>query len=440
MKAIIMAGGEGKRLRPVSSGCPKPMARLLGRPLMEHIVELLRSHGFDELCVTLCSRPEAIRSHFGDGRGFGVSIVYSLEREPLGTAGGVRRCLDFAGGEPVLVISGDAACDFDLASLMAKHRASGAAVTMALAERSDPLRYGLVLTDAAGRVSGFIEKPDWSRVVTNRVNTGIYILSPEAIEAVPPGREYDFGKDLFPELLRRGALLRGELAEGYWCDVGTPEEYLRCSRDALRGELRLRCPYPEISPGMFCASRVPESARLTAPCVVAEGVYIGEGAQIGPEVSISPGSAVCAHASVRRSVIDGGAAGARSSLDGVVLCRGGEVAGGVSLSGGVIAPPDAEKAPERAPLAERSAPEGERLGEIPCRDRARLMRLLSEATMEAGADFADGLVIRRGGASVRVSPSPQRSALRLESCSAQRGDAALAGELIKLAARLEASS
>lgn len=440
MKAIIMAGGEGKRLRPVSSGCPKPMVRLLGRPLIEHIVELLRSHGFDELCVTLCSRPEAIRSHFGDGRAFGVSISYSLESEPLGTAGGVKRCASFAGGEPVLVISGDAACDFNLASLMASHRASGAAVTMALAERSDPLRYGLVMTDISGRITGFIEKPDWSRVVTDRVNTGIYILSPEAIEAVPPGREYDFGKDLFPELLRRGALLRGELADGYWCDVGTPEEYLRCSRDALRGELRLRCPYPELSPGVFCASRVPESAKLAAPCVVAEGVYIGEGAEIGPEVSISPGSAVCAHASVRRSVIDGGGIGAGAAVDGVVLCRGGDVASGVSLTGGVIAPPDAEKAPQRAPLATRSSPEGERLGEIPCRDRARLMRLLSESMMEAGAEFSDGLIVERGGARVRIAPLGDASALALESCSAQQGDAALAGELIKLAARLEGSS
>ena len=341
MKAIIMAGGEGKRLRPVSSGCPKPMARLLGRPLMEHIVELLCSHGFDELCVTLCSRPEAIRSHFGDGRGFGVSIVYSLEREPLGTAGGVRRCLDFAGGEPVLVISGDAACDFDLASLMASHRPSGAAVTMALAERSDPLRYGLVLTDVSGRVTGFIEKPDWSRVVTDLVNTGIYVIAPRIMELVPADREFDFAKDLFPLLLTRGELLLGLPMEGYWCDVGTPGAYYRCCLDALEGRLKLVTP-PEGAPA---------------------------------------------------------------------------------------APASGETEGKRAPL------EGEYRAErrVPCRDRAGLMRAVSGCLMEAGAELDDGVVLRRDGCTLRISPSAERSEIVIETAA---GSAGLPEQLADTAGRL----
>ena len=239
MKAVIMAGGEGRRLRAVTGEGPKPLVPLLGRPLMEHILALLRRSGFTEVCAALRYRAEDIRARFGDGSALGVRLQYREEDEPLGTAGGVKHCADFIGDEDVLVVSGDAACDFDLRALFEAHRESGAAVTLALCRHPEPLSYGLTVTDGEGWVRAFIEKPDWSRVVTDLVNTGIYVLSPRALALVPEGTPFDFAKDLFPLLLRRGEKLLGVAMEGYWCDVGTPRAYYRCCADALLGRLRL---------------------------------------------------------------------------------------------------------------------------------------------------------------------------------------------------------
>ena len=240
MKAIVMAGGEGTRLRAVTGGAPKPLVPLLGKPIMGHILELLRRHGFDDICATLRYRGGDIIRAFGDGSAWGVRLRYMLETEPLGTAGGVKNCADFIEGEDVLVISGDAACDFDLSALWHAHRESGAAVTVALCRSSEPLRYGLAVTDGEGRIRSFIEKPDWPHVVTDCINTGIYVLSPRALEAIPSGRPCDFARELFPALLDAGELLRGEVLDGYWRDIGTPLSYYQCCVDALEGRLRLK--------------------------------------------------------------------------------------------------------------------------------------------------------------------------------------------------------
>ncbi len=249
MKAIIMAGGEGKRLRPISGGTPKPLFPLLGRPMLDHILFLLRENGFGEAVVSLGYQAERIRAHLGDGSAFGLRVSCSEEVRPLGTAGGVRLAWQrFAAGEPVLVLSGDAACDLDLRSLVRAHEERRPAVTIALHRSRSPLGLGLVLTDPDGRVLSFLEKPDWSRVVTDRVNTGIYVLSPEALREIPEDAPFDFAKDLFPRLLRQGRELLGLEPEGYWCDAGTPESYYRCCLDALAGRLRLAEPWGEEKP------------------------------------------------------------------------------------------------------------------------------------------------------------------------------------------------
>ena len=238
MKAVILAGGLGTRLRAVTGEHPKPLAPLLGRPVMEHIVELLREQGFTEICAALHYRAGEIMAHFGDGRRFGVHMEYRIETANLGTAGSVKNCRDFFGDEDFLIISGDAACDFRLDRLMELHREKQAAVTIALSRESEPLRYGLAVTDGDGRIRSFIEKPDWPRVVTDLVNTGIYVLSPQVLTRVPEGGG-DFGRDLFPLLLKEDAPLYGQVMEGYWRDIGTPLDYYRCCADALEGKLKL---------------------------------------------------------------------------------------------------------------------------------------------------------------------------------------------------------
>lgn len=247
MKAVILAGGEGRRLRAVTGESPKPMVPLLGRPMLEHITELLKKHGFTEICMAVKYHAGDIIAHFGDGAALGLSISYSIEEEPLGTAGAVKNCEEFWRGEDFLVISGDAACDMDLSALARRHQESGAAATLALCRSAEPLSYGLALTDSEERIHCFIEKPDWPHVVTDLVNTGIYIISPRAMELVPKGVSFDFAKDLFPKLLEQGEMLIGTVPEGYWCDVGSPLAYYRCCVDALEGRLDIT-PAPAFAP------------------------------------------------------------------------------------------------------------------------------------------------------------------------------------------------
>ena len=239
MKAVIMAGGDGTRLKPVSGDTPKPLVPFCGRPVMEHIVRLLKKNGITDICATLKYRPEEIENYFGSGESFGVNMQYRIETEALGTAGGVKNCEDFYGDEDFLVISGDAICDFELKRLIEAHKKHSPAVSIALYPHSDPLRYGLALCDGESCVRTFIEKPDWAHVVTNLVNTGIYIISPRAMELVPKGKSFDFAKDLFPLLLKRDELIYGFPCDGYWCDIGTPKSYYQCCVDALDGRLSL---------------------------------------------------------------------------------------------------------------------------------------------------------------------------------------------------------
>ena len=411
MKAIIMAGGKGTRLRPVCDRMPKPMTGLLGRPLLEHLTQLLKHSGFDELCLTLGYKPGCITDYFGDGSAFGVSMRYLVEKTPLGTAGGVRSCMDFINGEDFLVISGDAACDFDLADLAAEHKKRGGAVTMGLCPNPEPLPYGTVLTDRDGRVVSFIEKPSWDRVVTDLVNTGVYMVSPKAMELFPENVPFDFARDLFPLMERRGLPIIGLPMDGYWCDIGSPRSYLRCCLDALDGKLRLEGAH---MPGIRTPADLPEDVHLIAPCVICEGAVIEHGATIGRSV-IHAGSRIGAYSRVVNSVVDGGDVGEACVLNGTVVCRGAVLGPDtVTTRGDVVSPKGEYACPcsEPARLARRHA-----LGlvrEIACEDRARLMREMSSILWEAGADFSDGITITDGACMVRISPLAEESAVTVE--------------------------
>ena len=241
VKAVVMAGGEGTRLRPLTSNQPKPMVPIVGKPCMEHIVDLLRRHGMDEVVVTLAFMPQAIRTYFGDGESLGVDIDYSVEEQPLGTAGSVRLAHERL-DETFLVISGDALCDVDLGSLVDAHRAKGAAVTIGLKSVDNPLEFGIVVTDDDGRVERFLEKPSWGQVFSDTINTGIYVLEPEVLRHVPDDRPYDFSKELFPLLLEMGRPMYGHVLDGYWQDIGNLDQFRQANFDALDSRVQLEVP------------------------------------------------------------------------------------------------------------------------------------------------------------------------------------------------------
>ena len=244
MKAVIMAGGEGTRLRPLTCDSPKPMAHLCGRPVLEYILDLLQEHDVLDAAVTMRYIPSAITAHFGDGYRQ-MRLSFSEEDKPLGTAGSVRLAVDSQWGganDDVLIISGDALTDIDLSEACAFHKSRHAAATLIVTRVADPREYGLAEFDREGRITGFLEKPGWGQAATDAANTGIYILSPEALESIPADTNFDFAKDLFPLLLRDGLPLYAYETKDYWCDIGDLTTYLTCQRDILEGRVKTNLP------------------------------------------------------------------------------------------------------------------------------------------------------------------------------------------------------
>lgn len=336
MKAVIMAGGEGSRLRPLSLGRPKPMVPLLDRPVMEHIITLLRRCGITDICVTLQYLPGAIMDYFGDGGPWGVHLHYFVEEQPLGTAGSVKNCMGHLGEDDFLVISGDAVCDLDLTEAIAFHRTRRSLATLLLYRHPTPLEYGLVLTDDEGRIQRFLEKPAWGQVISNTVNTGIYLLTHQAMDRVPEGRPFDFGKELFPLLLDQGVPLYGHVAEGYWCDMGDPAAYLQCVADALSGQVELNLALPRTAPGIWSASPIPQGVTLVPPCWIGPQVSLGEGSLIGPHVALGAGSSVGTHSLIQRSALHQAQVGDRCTLYGAILCRDSSVQNNAVLNEGTV--------------------------------------------------------------------------------------------------------
>lgn len=241
MNAMIMAGGFGTRLRPLTQNIPKPMIPMANKPMMEHIVDLLRQHGITDLVTLLHFQPELIEGHFGDGSELGVRMIYVSAAEDYGTAGAVKNAEAHLTG-PFLVISGDLLTDFDLGAAWQFHRERGADLTICLTRVENPLQYGVVITEPDGRISRFLEKPTWSEVFSDTVNTGIYLLEPSVLDLIPKGREFDFSKDLFPLMMREGKQLFGYVAPGYWRDVGDLLEYRLAHQDILAGTVKVQIP------------------------------------------------------------------------------------------------------------------------------------------------------------------------------------------------------
>ncbi len=340
MKAVIMAGGFGTRLRPLTAHVPKPLVPVGNVPIMEHTVRLLKRHGFSDLVVLLYFMPETITSHFGDGSRWGVHMTYITPAADLGTAGAVRFAAEES-GEPVLVMSADVLTDFDLEAAAAFHRAKGAEATMVLTRVEQPLAYGIVITDEEGRILRFLEKPAWGEVFSDTINTGIYLLEPSVFGTIPPQRPYDFGKELFPALLASGRSLWGHVARGYWRDVGDLTEYRTAHIDLLQGAVGVDIPGERHEGAGHTVwldegARVDYSARLTGSVIVGRNAHIAPGARVGNSV-IGPDSLVHAGADIQGSVLwDGVEIGAGAVIKEAVIGRKTIVRANAFLAEGVV--------------------------------------------------------------------------------------------------------
>ncbi len=300
-----MAGGEGSRLRPLTSRRPKPLAPVAGKPVMEHIIALLRRHGITEIVCTLHYLADEIESYFDHGTAFGVTTHYVVEDTPLGTAGAVKMAHDLLAGEPFLVISGDALTDIDLTALIEHHKREKNEVTIALQRVTNPLEFVVVVTDEHGQITRFLEKPSWGEVFSDTINTGIYVLEPGILDRMARGRVYDFSKDLFPDMLRDGARLGGFVIDAYWTDIGNIEQYQQANYDAIDGRVHLEPLGSEVAHGVLGGKgcRIDPTAKLHGPIVLGDGVRIGPGVEIiGPTV-LGDNAIVEANARITRSVL-----------------------------------------------------------------------------------------------------------------------------------------
>ena len=323
MKAVVMAGGEGTRLRPLTSNQAKPMVPIVGKPCMEHILELLKKHGLDDVIVTVAFLPQSIRGYFGNGDSLGIEISYSVEQSPLGTAGSVRLAADQL-DEPFLVISGDALCDIDLGKLVQTHMDTKAAVTIGLKSVENPLEFGIVVTDDDGRIERFLEKPSWGQVFSDTINTGIYVLDPEVMRHVPADRPYDFAKELFPLLLEMGRPLYGCVMDGYWQDVGNLDQYRQANYDALDGKVELTIPGIQLRGNIWIGegADLDDLDQIEGPAFIGNNCRLAREASVGPHSVLGANSTLRERARIERSVIDAGTHIGRSAIvEGAIVGR-----------------------------------------------------------------------------------------------------------------------
>lgn len=338
MKAVVMAGGEGTRLRPLTVNRPKPMVPVVNRPVMAHIVGLVRQHGINEIIATLHYLPDVIQEYFGDGSEFGVKLTYRVEATPLGTAGSVRQAADEL-TESFLVISGDALTDMDLTDLIRFHKEKGAVATLALTRVQNPLDFGVVITDGAGRIVRFLEKPTWSEVFSDTINTGIYVLEPEVFGLMEEGQVYDFSKDIFPKLLAAGRPIYGYVSRDYWCDIGSLDACLQAQEDCLAGRVRVSIPGEEVRRGIWIGRNVSidPTAQVTGPVLIGDGAVIRPGARVGEYSVIGPNTVIDREAEVKRSVTMGQVyIGRGADVRACMLTRGATVGQRTSLGQGAV--------------------------------------------------------------------------------------------------------
>ena len=302
-----MAAGLGTRLRPLTYGIPKPLVPVANRPVMEHILLLLRRHGFGPVIANLHWFPDTIRDRFGDGSGVGIDLTYRYEDELLGTAGGVRNVAEFFGDEPFLVMAADALTDIDLAALRAAHQANDGIATLAVKRVSEVSEFGVVITDSAGRIQGFQEKPDPAEALSDMASCMIYVLDREIFDYFPSKPVVDFARDVFPALLESDVPFHVHRIDDYWNDVGSLPEYLRGNLDAVQGAVEVELAGELLEPSGGGEALERGDPGVCGPVLVAEGCEIGAGVRLDGPLVIGAGCAIGAGARVKESVVLPGA-------------------------------------------------------------------------------------------------------------------------------------
>src|SRR3984885_30870 len=299
MRAMVLAAGLGTRLRPLTFEITKPMVPVLDRPVMEHIVDLLDKHGFEQVIANLHYFPDSIREYFGE------RLSYRFEEELLGTAGGVRGCAELFGGEPFLVISGDALTDIDLQAFAARHKQAGGVATLAVKQVPDTREYGVVLHDREGRITGFQEKPPPEEALSDLGNCGIYMFDPKIFDYFPSRPFVDWAQDVFPVLLENDVPFYIHEVQEYWNDVGSLGELRQGTFDALQGELHLEIEGQEISPGVIVAGgqELPADVEVEGPVWIGTDVSIGAGVRLMGPVVLGDGATVGDHAQLRGGIV-----------------------------------------------------------------------------------------------------------------------------------------
>lgn len=331
MQALILVGGEGTRLRPLTLTQAKPALPLVDRPFIRFMIDWLGRHGVTEVVMACGFKADDLRRVLGEGGGGGPAISYLEEGEPLGTAGPIRLAADRGLlGERFLVLNGDLLTDLDLSAHLTAHSEREAVASLALYPVADPSSFGLVRRDDDGAVTGFLEKPDADQIDTDEVNAGAYVLERSVVDLIPPGRAVSIERDVFPRLVGQG--LFGLRLDGYWMDIGTPERYLEASWDVLEGRVET-----EVSAGIDEHAEVDLAARVSMPAFVASGCEIGPDAVVGPRVVLGADCEIQRGAQVANSVLhDGCRVGAEAIIDGAILARRVEVGDGAVIEPGTV--------------------------------------------------------------------------------------------------------
>lgn len=336
MRGIILVGGRGTRLRPLTFFRPKPLVPVVNKAFLEYQVELLHKHGINDIILCVNYQAQKLRSHFGDGSRWGVRIFYVNEDHPLGTAGAIKNAEPLVGGTTVVVLNGDILTEIDLGRVIRFHHDSGAKATLTLVEVPDPTSYGLVLVDKSSRVQRFLEKPSWDEAVTNTVNAGIYVLEPDIFRFIPSGREVSVERETYPELLSRGVPVYGYVTRDYWLDIGTPDKYMQSHRDIINHRVKVNVPGEEVQPGVWYGRGVTTSGsvRLRPPVVLGDWVEIGEDVSLGPNVVVGPGVRIEEGAALSNSVVQHNCTvGAHVVIKNCILDYGSQVWEDTALEG-----------------------------------------------------------------------------------------------------------